>query len=173
VIGLALKKLAISASGDMLTRIARFTGKTCVRLDGSPLGPDAAVLVLRSNAANALEEATSVIKEAVSYGVPVIVVAGSLDRTGRALQNAAKKYGVPPECILHVRDTWVVDAFEERVGHALRGGGIGMHTVLAVAERAIDENLIPEMTIWDESDKQEETEEEEFSVWNSEKHTAS
>ncbi len=166
---MAIRKLAITASGDMITRIARFTGKDCVPLDGRSLGTDAVVLILRSSAGNALEEGFAYIRDAVSYGAPVIVVAGSNDGVGKALQNYAKKSGIPGECILLVKENIVVDGFGEKVGHALRGGGIGMHTVLTVAERAIEENLVPEMTIWDDSGRQEPAEEEEFSVWSSEK----
>lgn len=166
---MTLKKLAISANREMLIRIARFTGKECVALDGSPLGPDTVVLVIRSGASNALEEGISIIKEATTYGVPVIIVAGSNDGVGKALQNYAKKFGVPGECILLVKENIVVDGFGEKAGNALRGGGIGMHTVLAVADRAIEENLVPEMSIWDDTGQQEDVEEEEMSIWSSEK----
>lgn len=88
--------------------------------------------------------------DAASKGVPVVVVAGSRDASGEKRIQAALECGVPDKCILVLENGLVVDGAGETISPALRGNGISAHSVIKVAERAIEEEWIPEVAIWTE-----------------------
>lgn len=107
---------------------------------------DAACLLLR-------DEEDMLFLKAVGAGIPVVVVAGTKDPEGEAIIEEATSAGIPEECICIKSGNEVVSLTGEIIGKAVRGG-ISLRTAIEFAQKAIKENLMPEILVWE--DKAEE-----------------
>lgn len=150
-----LQKLVVTAPEEVAGQIARQAGVECTPFNGAAPSPGTVVVVLRPRAGGRVEEAFAAVRKASVFGVPVLVVAGVRDAVGEQFLREAEICGVPGECVLFVDGGRVVDAAGTPLGDALRGTGIGVSAVVSAAERAVKENLIPEIALWEGEGEEE------------------
>lgn len=86
---------------------------------------------------------------AVSFGIPVVVVAGTEDSESRVCIEAALAAGIPEQCILVKRDGKAVSLDGVDYGPAVLAG-IGARPVVALARHALEKNLVPDVLVWEE-----------------------
>jgi hypothetical protein len=94
------------------------------------------------------------LDQAMSLGIPVVVIAGRENGRGEEVVEAAQEAGICPACILVLRGGRVVALDGTDFGPALMGGkAIGVRAAAAAAERALKENLVPEPAVWVEEEE--------------------
>ena len=150
-----LQKLLITASEEMIEHITRTTNVECVPYDNTASSSGSVIVVLRPQTDEQVTERLDILRDASTLGVPVLVVAGVRDTIGEKFLYEASLCGIPRECILLVENGQVIDANGMTLGNALRGRSIGVSPVLSAAERAVKEELIPEIALWEDNKKEE------------------
>ncbi len=108
-----------------------------------------AIVVLPEKGTNII----NILEETSSLGVPVVLVAGIRNAEGIERERIARMCGIPNQCVLFLENGSVVDGTGKNLGPALRGTGISARVVVELAEQAIKEHLVPEMPVWETSDR--------------------
>ncbi len=94
-------------------------------------------------------EGPSLIEDLMQYigmEIPVVVIAGNGQPD---IIELARDYGIPPECIV-VKDT-AVKTLDGFVANNNPARGISVSTIIRICQRALENRLIPEVLIWEES----------------------
>ncbi|MCL6560405.1 MAG: hypothetical protein K6U74_16750 [Firmicutes bacterium] len=92
------------------------------------------------------------LQEAVRLMVPVVVIAGREDETGRKCVGEALALGVAKAAVVVVKNDRVVTLDGRDIGP--ERGGVGVNAVVTAARFAFDNGLVPEPLVWvDSSDE--------------------
>jgi len=139
-----LKALAFPES-VLNSCLEKTAGIKCVALNGVQLEAGTVAVVVRDE---------NMLETALGAGTPVIVVIGETDPKGRQVCGKAKEAGIPPECMLYVKNGAVVDERGEKIFSAVSGRGIGIKAIVEAAARAARGDMYPEPVFWKASDDQ-------------------
>lgn len=104
-----------------------------------------AVVIEGDNFSNALTKA-------VSLNIPVVIIAGLKDENGERYAGQALECGVPAECIVFKCENRVISkSGKEFTADAKRG--ISLDVLIDICSFAQENNLYPELLIWEEPKK--------------------
>jgi len=123
--------------------LEKTAGIKCVALNGAQLETGTVAVVVRDE---------KILETALGAGTPVVVIIGEMDPKGRKVYEKAKEAGIPPECMLYVKNGAVVDERGEKILSAVSGRGIGIKAIVEAAARAASGDMYPEPVFWKASD---------------------
>lgn len=138
-------KLLLRAPEEKLKAMSRLVSGVEFVPFSAPAGEGCAAVVVQGSGFS--ED----LAAAVSFGVPVVVVAGC-ETVGADCIAQALFYGVPGSCILIKKGDDVCSYDGKRLCPA-HSRGIGVQAVVLAAEQALEKGLYPEVLVWEEPDE--------------------